>query len=245
MRHLAFVSLACLLALCAVASADLVVVHDQFNDGILDPAWNVEFSAPATGCTYTEDDSMLVVTDISTTPSSEWGKIVLTRTCQLSADFTASILMSWDAEASNHPMQGLHLALIDSAGSWTAYCGFTDAWVAHSGRIVIGGDDADANYYGPLDQLDFSGVAAFRIERSGTALSFYWDDQLMAVGSASETTITDVELSFWYSSQSPSFFGTESVDFVTVIEVESPVTASSWGRLKALYREPMLGTPPN
>jgi hypothetical protein len=42
------------------------VLYDDFNDGNLNPDWNVSFDYGAIGWTYTESGSNLTVTDIQT-----------------------------------------------------------------------------------------------------------------------------------------------------------------------------------
>ena len=75
-----------------------------------------------------------------------------------------------------------------------------------------------------------------RIERVAGTVSVYWDTQ-QVISEAEVSAVASVELSFWYYwHASGSFFGTDSVDWVTVTAPETAAESASWTAIKALYR---------
>jgi hypothetical protein len=213
--------------------ADVTLLHDDFNGDSLDPAWHVRLDLipPAAGWEYAVASGSLTVTDVQSYELTTWSSAHVRRACLAPADFTLSCGMSWDS-GNNDPaaMQQLRVSLIDTAGSSIAMAMFYDCWVAVRGVIYASIGDAQ---FQDTDYLPYAGEASIRIERSENVVSVYWDEE--EVLTATEASRVDsVDLSFWYFWRTTSFFGTESVDYVTVTAPDTAVESVTWTRIKAI-----------
>jgi hypothetical protein len=210
-------------AFCAVAGASPITpVVDQFDDGTLSPDWSVGFE-DATAWTFAESGGSLTVTDISpsvvnATSGGTTARVLLSQTFTPLADFTASCAVAWDSEGSVNAMQGVGIQLFDGSGANVAGVDYCDAWVGHRGtrRWFFNGSPGNQGH----SQLPLSGSASLGISRAGSAITVSWDGATLATGSSS-SPIERVDLIFWYFaydnvSFGTSFFGTESIDSVTI-----------------------------
>lgn len=197
------------------------VVYDDFNDGALDPKWEISFEA-ALGWKYTEFGTTLTVTDI--TPefvNHENGgpaaKVKLTRSCTPVGDFHVEFDFSWDSEDKLYPMQKLILALLDGNGDSIARVGYNDAWVVHRGAKFA--EVNDNGWSSGKDTLPLEGSARLEIDRTGDEIDIFWDGILIHNGKCSQA-VRKVEISFWYHAYerggSVSYFGKEKVDLINV-----------------------------
>jgi hypothetical protein len=234
MQGAAVVPLIGLILLAASASYSDVVVYDHFDDGVLDPAWTVEFEVPATGWQCTEAGSQLTVTAIEGHLYNQWSKVHLTRACEAHDDFALTCSFSWDSEDQDQAMQCLRVYLLDDLRGTVAGVSYADSHLADRGHIEAGG--GGGSYSGPRD-LPYSGSIVVRIQRLGSAISIFWGDDAIVQGTTA-TAVSFVRLSFWYFRYLDSFFGTESVDFLSVEAIDTGVAEQppSWGLVKALYR---------
>ena len=152
-----FTAILAIPALCF--SAD-VVVYDHFDDGVLDPAWDITFTN-ATGWTYQEAGTELTVTDIAAGPMNEWSRVTLGMDCKPLDKFKLTMEFSWDTEAQKTAMQFLYVYLRNSAGRLIAGGGLVDCWIAsRPGKWGQFGD----NYYTSGPSVPFDGSATLEIE---------------------------------------------------------------------------------
>jgi hypothetical protein len=210
-------------AFCAIAEASTITpVIDQFDDGTLSTAWSVGFD-DATGWTFAETGGSLTVTDISPAvvnagSGGTMARVLLSQTFTPLADFTASCAVAWDSEGSVNAMQGVGIQLFDGSGANVAGLDYCDAWVGYLGtrRWFLNGTPANQG----RDKLPLSGTASLGLSRVGSVITVSWDGTTLATGSSS-SPIERVDLTFWYYaydnvSYGTSFFGTESIDSVSI-----------------------------
>lgn len=93
---------------CQVSAA----VFDHFNDGQLDPAWNVVFDN-ATDWTYQETGTNLNVTAVSGTHpgADEWNIVKIQQDFVTTGDFEVGCNFSWDSEGSITTIQDIFVSL--------------------------------------------------------------------------------------------------------------------------------------
>ena len=215
---------------CSVGTANGSVLYDDFNDGILDPAWDVEFFNLGTGWTYTESGTELTVTDISSDVvyhswgsrlDYPWAMALLTQTIQPLADFHVDFNLSWDSGGSNNPIQEVYVKLLDADGAEVVTWGYNDSWIGFGGQMAgwIGEgplDNGPASYYYQSGRiLPYTGSGSLDIDRTGNMVIFSWDGEPAFTGMAG-TQISQVQIWFGYFPYSGSFFGSESVDMINV-----------------------------
>jgi hypothetical protein len=190
------------------ACADLI--YDDFDDGILDSAWEVSFDN-VSSWTYVETGSALVVTDIIS-ETDGWATVTLTQNCDPLSDFWIDFDFSWDSEGSNKAMQQIILSLFDSNGEKFASVGYIDAWVYQRGEkyAAIGNDTFASGY----NTLPFAGSVNTDITRQDGTMNILWDDINLLSGTSS-VSLSSVSLAFsYYPLSGRSIFGTESVDLI-------------------------------
>lgn len=223
------------LSMLALPAAAGTVLLDDFDDGSLDSAWSVSLSN-ATGWTYSESGSELTVTDIAPTVvnSVSYGTVAgvtLSRSFTELGDFDVDVDISWDSESSVAAMQHLLVGLYDADGNLVAGLGgYRDGWVQHAGGVqAIVGSDATHPTAG---SLALAGDATIGITRTNGAIDFLWDGTSLASGT-STTGVSRIDLILnhyaYDGSSGTSFFGSESVDRVSVSGVKVvPLPPAAW-----------------
>jgi hypothetical protein len=215
-----------LVALMISPAKALVVINDHFNDGILDPAWNITLQN-ANGWTYEESGTQLNVTnidptDINNRSGGTWAWVNLSQTFTPLTDFHVDFDISWDSANHNAAMQILEILLYNTGGD-TIACGiYHDAWVSNTGeKCVRTGSSFFASGY---DTLPYADAASIDINRLDDSLDILWCGNNLS----SDTTLgplhrVDVQFGFYgYNGIDISFFGTESVDLVRVEGTPAP-----------------------
>ena len=219
------------MVLCVALSANAaVILQDHFDDGVLDPTWSVSL-VNASGWTYNESGSELIVTDIMPTlVDPYWGKVILARSFSSLGDFHLDFDFSWDSHDSLDGYQIVYVTLYDSSHNVIAFAGYQDPWHTSTGQkvLVIGADHEHhgANYQNPSDyylsalngiSMPQAGSAQIKITRLGGYLQFFWDGDLLLSGFA-DTPVSRMDIQFWYVIWGNSFFGTETVDLVRLTD---------------------------
>lgn len=209
-------------AACAVAEATTITaIDDQFNDGTLSSAWTVGFQN-ASGWTAAETGGALTVTDIASTVNNggsggAFARAFLSQSFTPLADFTASCVVAWDSENDVQAMQGVGIRLFDGTDTFIVGAEYVDGWVAFRGTRLW--DFGGTRNHSGRGLLAFSGTAALGIARVGSDIDVTWDGAVLASGTSS-SPIARVDLMFWYypfnGAEGVSFFGTESIDSVTI-----------------------------
>jgi hypothetical protein len=218
-----------------------MVINDNFNKSVLDPAWSVTLQN-ATGWTYNLNGNNLNVTDIATPIVNHgsyeiWSSVILSQSFTPLSDFNVNSDFSWDSQSSPAAMQNLFISLYDPNGNLIAEVAYNDAWVGATGAIYgsakTGDDYQSYNYLEPLfapqpgGNLYFSGAgvlnyndsASIDISRIGSNITVSWDGTAIVTGVTNDP-IAEVKLVFMYypydGGGDPSFFGSESVDFLKI-----------------------------
>jgi hypothetical protein len=209
-------------AACAAADASTITpIDDQFNDATLSPTWAVSFEN-ASGWTANETGGSLTVTDIAATVNNAGSggafvRAILSQSFTPLADFNASCVVAWDSENDVQAMQGVGIRLFDTTGTFIVGAEYVDGWVAYRGTRLW--DFGGTRNHSGRGLLAFSGTAALGIARVGSDVDVTWDGAPLASGTSS-SPIGRVDLMFWYypftGFEGVSFFGTESIDSVTV-----------------------------
>lgn len=225
MNHARFLaSLVCgVYVFCAHADASTITpIVDTFNDGTLSTDWSVSLEH-ANDWTFVESGGLLTVTDIDPTvinggDGGPMARVNLRQTFTPLTDFTASSAVAWDSESSLRAMQGVGLQLFDASGLRVAGLEYVDGWVADRGtrRWFINNTSGIA----AKGSLPFNGTALLGISRVGSDITFSWNGIPFEAGSSS-SPIARVDLYFWYYAYNhpvngTSFFGSESIDSVTI-----------------------------
>lgn len=209
-----------LLVLCiALNAAAEVVVYDHFDDGVLDPAWEVVFNEFACGWTHAEEASELNVSEICHDGSAlDWAIVSLIRTCAVPSDFSVAWKFDWNTPYGlPDTMQALYLVLYDETGAAITYVGFNDSWVLYQGQKVawIRGTDGYQSGAGSLPWSDAATVVVYRV---GDVITCKWDGEVI-FEAPEATPVASIGLRFYYT----YYGGTstsidESVGFIRVVD---------------------------
>jgi hypothetical protein len=234
-----------LLAVClatllpALAARADVLIHDHFSDGFLNPAWQVSFEA-AYGWTYEEAGTNLTVTEvdpevINPSGGGTWAVVSMSRAFSATDDFHVDFDFSWDCEGSNAAMQRLTISLLDGSGGTVVGAGLSDPWLASRPCqwALIG-----ATWQCEPNELPFLGTASVDIDRADDQVAILWNGTSI-MSDVLSTPVAGVEIIFSFYAYEPpqnSFFGTESIDQVSIEGTPTPVEAGSWGSVKGRFR---------
>jgi hypothetical protein len=173
--------------------------------------------------TYGENGSALTVTDIHSSTMNTWAKVSLGRSFDALADFDVDFNFSWDSEDSINAMQNISIGLYDISGSLITEAGYMDAWNGHYGMQYVLTDDKDYSYFSGFGILGDSGSAEIDIKRVGKDIGFYWNNSWLFSGT-DDDLLASISINFEYYTHTTSFFGSESVDLVSV--ASTPYTES-------------------
>lgn len=207
----------------AATSFGEVVVFDDFDDGVLDPAWVVDFDINASGWTSFESGTLFSVTDIAPVTTGEWSIVTLSRSFRSLSDFTVDWDFQWGSAGQNSAMQKLRLTLF-SGDDMVAAVAYDDPWIDRSGQKSAGiFSDTPVLYNSGAHTMPYAGSAHVEIVRTNGVISISWNDVQRLTGiHAAPINRVDIEFFYWstVANASPSsFFGSESIDMVSVAGV--------------------------
>jgi hypothetical protein len=103
----------------------ITYVDDHFNDGDLDPAWNITLFT--TGWTYLETGTLLEVQDIQA-DLGKWGEVHVTQTFPSLGDFEVDFEFCCDEQQNDEPIQIIEVILRDTEGRGFLSAGYNDSW---------------------------------------------------------------------------------------------------------------------
>ena len=182
------------------AKEQITVVQDDFDDDILDPAWNIEFRN-AIGWEYTESDSRLAITDIEPEevyPNSagSWSIVNLSQEIQPLTDFTADLNLSWNSDGSVTAMQSLIIYLYNEEGRIIAGSGTNDAWIGSNGRKYA---HINTTSYNPGGfNLPLEDSTNISIKRVGDEITVDWNNETLLTGNSSDPVYSfTIRVSFY------------------------------------------------
>lgn len=210
-------------SIAAATSFGEVVVFDHFDDGVLDPAWVIDFDINASGWTNSESGTLFSVTDITPVTTGEWSIVTLSQSFRTLSDFTVDWDFQWGSAGQNSAMQKLRLTLF-SGNDMVAAVAYDDPWIDHSGQKSAGiFSDPPALYNSGADTMPYAGSAYVDIVRTNGVISISWNDVQCLTGAyAAPINRVDIEFFYWSSvanANPSSFFGSESIDLVSIVGV--------------------------
>ncbi len=213
--------------------ANTVILQDDFNDGVIDPAWTVnayEASDPQASVTYTAEEtgSVLRMTELNDPIASgsggSWAYVEYSRTFGAAySTFDLSFDLGWDQDTTD--MMGITVRMINSAGETFSTAGFIDSWVGSTGGLGARIGETSTGF--AADTTAPSGTASFQITKTGDNISILLDDSPYFSGTVSGESLKTVTLQFqsynFEGTPSNSTFGTLDVDQV-IVAVPEPGT---------------------
>jgi|GEM_PF-3572692 len=149
-----------------------VILFDHFDDGFLDPAWEIT-PQDVDGWTYDEAGTELTVTDIdpSIINSGNGGPSAIVKLRQVFNpvdDFDVSFNFSWDSDNSNTAMQRIEVYLLDSNDRIVAAGGYRDCWVLRRGSQYA---SIESGYWlSGNNTLPHADSALLTVNRNGVAV---------------------------------------------------------------------------
>lgn len=222
-----------------VAAGQVVVLHDDFDDGSLSPAWDAIFDG-ANAWTFTETGTVLMVTDIGEdfircTGGCGAAKVILRQPVPPVVDFHLDFDFSWDNMADNKAMMRLFVTLLGPNDEVVVRTGYRDAWYLTRGdKLAV--TETDSFSSGP-NTLPFSGTASIDVERTNDSISIAWDGNTLLT-SPSATPVQELRLEFWSTAVAPPPAGVDCgagcEAFITAPNASRPVSVDlvrleNWG----------------
>ena len=209
---------------------DGLIFSDEFDDGVLDPAWQVTLKgddgsgAVTTGWDYDESvsqPSWLTVYDIfgPTDVFRGWNMVELSRMVPALEDFNITMHISWSAGGlpRNGIIQVLEVLVYDGDGTGIVRGGYNDSW----GDNDTGSPLATGCCYAP-GSLDLGGTADVELDRTGDVFTFNFSTNAPTSASAYHTgTISTLEaeeivLRFRGNDYHSENIGTLAIDYIKV-----------------------------
>jgi len=187
-------------------------VFDHFNNGLLDPAWDVTFQN-ATGWSYTESGTNITVHDIAV-PNNGQAEVALNQNFLAAGDFQVKCGLSWDSESLPSTLGGVGVRVY-SGDQIAAQGGYTDYWTGSNGMKFARIEEPLYMYDG-TSGLSYSGVAEITLKRTSGFVSVLWNDQVMLTG-FSNSVVDKLSLIFGKDNYPGGNFGTLSIDYVTAV----------------------------
>ncbi len=235
-----FIALTLSFGLTAFSAQAVTVLIDDFDNGVLDPAWS-ETVQDATGWTYSESGTNLTVTDIQDITDDDlfYGKVKLSQSFTPLADFHVDFDFSWQTAITD--VHDIRIHLYDTDDNLIVNAGFHDPWSKYQGGKLAYVTGEASQYWngtwGNTGSDRLVGSASVDISRVGSNIDVSWDTVSLTSGTHA-TPLGRVDIEFWYyyatesGSWPDSTFGSESVDFVSVsgtTAVPEPATIALLG----------------
>ena len=219
--HLFYLVLFVMSVLVSPVQAKVIAFGDDLNGGALNTAWDVSFiGMRETDWKYSLSDPKLVVTNIVDKTVNDIGSIVtLSQSFDPLTDFNVDLAFSWDLNQRRkkiqNAVQNLYVNLYDTDNTLISSVGYKDTSIIKTGYRFA--NIADNSYTSKVKGPN--GKESINFSRKGDTLSVLWNDKNILSGT-STGDLGRVDVSFSYSRKNningSSFFGTESVDSLTI-----------------------------
>ncbi len=213
------------------------IVYDNFDDSFLDVDWDITFRN-SKGWTYNEYGSNLNVTNIADpSKNKKWADVILSKTVDPLDDFSVNFNFSWNGQDkkalksrksnrkknnkkvknSKNATQRVMINLYDTDDNLLSSVGYLDSWTnARGSKSARAGKNS---FKSNKNTLPMNGSAFVNIEREGDNIDVFWGEDNIVSGTA-DTPLGRIDMIFSYNKikkkNKSSFFGSESVDLVSV-----------------------------
>jgi hypothetical protein len=198
-------------------------INDHFDDGVLDPAWNITYKN-ASGWTCSESGTNFTVKGITAPVSYAWNDVSLTREFSAPGDFEIKAKISWDSYRLYSAMQTLYIRAY-SGNTIVAESGYCDAWIAARGGKVAKIEPSYNNNNCQMNTLPIAGNVEITIKRENGFAAIFWGSTAILTGYSS-SPVDKVELIFSKYVYPGSTFGSLSVDYFTAVAESQKVLQS-------------------
>lgn len=167
------------------APAETIILSDHFDDGALDPAWQITFEN-ASDWTYGEIGTNLVANDIEHVEDDVWARVYLTRPLPTQLDnFHVRAEVAWTSGTQEEVMHYVRIQLLDGEGESIANAYYWDAWVMHRGGLG-GGISDGSSWFSGLNTQPHNGASVLELERCGDDVSVWIGGDLRVTGISSQ-----------------------------------------------------------
>jgi len=203
-------------------------VFDHFNNGQLDPAWEVSFQN-ATGWSYTESGTELVVSDIDMVTGPPNG-VELTRNFLAPGDFEVKSRLSWDSLSLPSVIQTIDVRVY-SGGALAVQGGYTDPMLYGAGRRYGRIEGLKYTYDGGYQA--YAGTAEITLKRVNGLVDVLWNDQVIL--SANNNWAID-KVGLFFGGEYTYDYGKLSVDYVNAVPEPATLLLLGLGGLALLRK---------
>ena len=195
-----------------------VYLEDDFNDGVIDPAWTISGSLNFGGATYSETNGYLTITDIEdSNPSVNTGaRIDFYRPleCALTGDFHLDYTFSWNEYSDPDARMVLRLQLFSSTGDTVVNVQHTDPWNNIKGRKDAFIANSSYHYYSAQD-LSYASTADIDVDRVEGQIAILWNGEILLTGE-DFSDIVAIQLDARHNEMYDGTFGDYSIDWISL-----------------------------
>jgi len=207
------------MAICLMAAVVFFVtcqayagVFDHFDNGQLDPAWDVSLQN-ASGWSYAESGTNITVSDINVISGPANGLVFLKQGFLAPDNFVIKSGFSWNSKSAA-TMETLRIQAY-SGNKVVAEGGYSDGWMGSGGPFAF--IEFPLYMYGNApDMLPLSGNAEITLKRTNGSVSILWNDQVVLTG-YSDWAVDKVAIAFERDPYPGANFGLLSVDYINAV----------------------------
>jgi hypothetical protein len=191
------------------------VINDQFDNGVLDSAWQVGFTN-ASGWTYTETADKLTVTAINMINSQYDCDAYIKQAFSAPDDFDVKCGFGWTSNAGLSTCQAIGIRLY-SGNTIVTQGGYLDWRTGANGQRHARIMEPLQVYDSGVNTVASSGNAQITLTRTDGVIKVLWNDQTMLTGSSNLEIDTLMICFLRVDKGIPAYFGNMSVDYVTAV----------------------------
>jgi hypothetical protein len=190
-----------------VEAQNQLIFTDHFDDGILDPAWQVAFEgldglAIVNGWDFDESvtqASYLTVRDITGANSGvgDWRQVILRRTVPPLGDFHVAMRIAWNSPLAANGRLTVSARDGDSNPLVTR-AGFADFWGNDFGTRHMDFPPCGGALCSVPSSLPETGSALVEIDRTGNTFTFMWDGSTIFSTTIGTQAAEKIELAFLF-----------------------------------------------